>query len=398
MIKRVFRPFWKYNVVATEEWLAVMAEAGFLLQSVDSRKRVFVFEKGQPQKLIYRVDYSKEDNEITPTLKKEGWRGIGGSGGWRILANQNPKPALFPPRKGVIEKTRTLLTVTYILLALAGFYLMVSAMVIGAALGSDFEVEYVPAPYPILDLVPYAAVAINALFLTWIIYTFIQTKKGLAELSTVSGYSLYPGLIKADNPLLQAPPDSKKLVKATRWFWFCCPDRIAAWLESQAARGMLLTHIHKNSFYFQKGAPRKIKYFIDAHKNITNGYFDIHAQAGFTLHGDLPQQFGRAFIWSREQAETDTIPELYTDKEDRLARARRHLSISLKGAFFRLGMGALYLLMGCFALRASNDFLVQLIWAPVLLLCLITAVVQLYILYHSVASYGREKQKIAASG
>ncbi|MGI6708824.1 MAG: DUF2812 domain-containing protein [Dethiobacteria bacterium] len=397
MIKRVFRPFWVYNVVAAEEWLARMASTGFLLQSVDFRKRVFVFEKGEPKKLIYQVDYNTEDREITPTLKKEGWREIGRSGGWRILANQNPKPALFPSRKGVIERTRSMLTVTYILLALAGYYLMVFAMAI-SALGGKFEVEHIPAPYPILDLLPYAALAINALFLAWIIYTFIQSKKGLTRLSVMSGYSLYPGLVKADNALLQAPPDSKNLVKATRWLWLCYPDRIAAWLESQAARGLLLKQVHKNSFYFQKGAPRKIKYFIDAHKNITNDYFNIHAEAGFTLHGDLPQQFGRAFIWSKEQAETDAIPELYTDKEDRLAGARRHLSINLKGAFFRLGMGVTSLFLGCSAICNSEALLVKLFWAPVLLLWLITTVVQLYILYHSVASYGREKQKIAASG
>jgi hypothetical protein len=48
MIKRVFRPFWRYDVVATEEWLAGMAGAGFLLQSVDYRRRLFLFEKGPP--------------------------------------------------------------------------------------------------------------------------------------------------------------------------------------------------------------------------------------------------------------------------------------------------------------------------------------------------------------
>ena len=80
MIKRVFRPFWVYNVVAAEEWLARMASTGFLLQSVDFRKRVFVFEKGEPKKLIYQVDYNTEDREITPTLKKKAGEKSAGAG------------------------------------------------------------------------------------------------------------------------------------------------------------------------------------------------------------------------------------------------------------------------------------------------------------------------------
>ena len=92
MIKRVFRPFWKYNVVATENWLAGMAMAGFLLQSVDYRRRLFIFEEGEPQKLIYRIDYS-EAEKITPTLEREGWREISSRKGWFVLTNGNLDPS-----------------------------------------------------------------------------------------------------------------------------------------------------------------------------------------------------------------------------------------------------------------------------------------------------------------
>jgi phage shock protein PspC (stress-responsive transcriptional regulator) len=61
-------------------------------------------------------------------------------------------------------------------------------------------------------------------------------------------------------------------------------------------------------------------------------------------------------------------------------------------------MGVTSLFLGCSVICNSEALLVKLFWAPVLLLWLITTVVQLYIIYHSVAFYGREKQKIAASG
>jgi hypothetical protein len=392
MIKRVFRPFWRYNVVATEEWLAGMAAAGFLLQSVDYRRRVFVFEKRQPQELIYRVDYSKEEKESTPTLKKEGWREISTSRRWHILVNQNPEPSLFPSREGVIKKTRTLLTVSCVLLALSGFYLTVLAVVmIGIALSSDFEVEYIPAPYPILDLFPYAALATNAVFLAWIIYTFIQTKKGLTRLSVMAGYSLYPTLIKVDSRLIQDPPDLKNLVKLTRRFWFYNLDRLTSWLESQAARGMLLKFIDKNGFYFEKDRPRKIKYFVDAQQNITAGYFDIHKQAGFTLLCDLSQPFGRIFIWSKEQAETDTEPEFYTDRAERFACARRLLLINLKWILYWLGIGGLNLFFSLSSLRTQG--INQIFWVLLALLWLIVMILYLHPLYLSLVSYLREKRK-----
>ena len=400
MIKRVFRPFWKYNVVATESWLAGMAMAGFLLQSVDYRRRLFIFEEREPQKLIYRIDYS-EAEKITPTLEKEGWREFNSRKGWSILSNANPKPALFPPREGVIAKTRTLLTLSFILLLLAGTYLLIAAtglltMIISTARGDSFTIERIPAPYPILDLVPCAAMTSAILFLTWIIFTFIRTRRSLTGLSARAGYTLYPGLIKVANPLLQVPANSKNLVKMIRWFWSYSPGRLSAWLEYQASRGMLLKRVHKNSFYFKEGPPRRMKYFIDAHKNIAPGYFDIHTQAGFTLVSDLPQQFGRIFIWSKEQAADAVVQGLYLDREGQLAHAKRFLSINLKQAFFFLAMGAFYLFLGWWALRSLKGFLLlQIIWAPLILLWVLRIAEHLYALCLSTVTYRREKKNLS---
>ncbi len=401
MIKRVFRPFWKYNVVATENWLAGMAMAGFLLQSVDYRRRLFIFAEGEPQKLIYRIDYSEAEKEITPTLEREGWREISSRKGWFVLSNANPKPALFPPREGVIAKTRTLLNLSYTLLLLAAAYIMLAAMpfivdIVLNRLDSNYVVERIPAPHPILELVPYAAMTFGILFLTWIIFTFVRTRMGLTGLSARAGYTLYPSLIKVANPLLQAPANSKNLVKMIRWFWSYSPGRLSAWLEHQASRGMLLKRVHKNSFYFKKGPPRTIKYFIDAHKNIAPGYFDIHTQAGFTLVADLPQQFGRIFIWSKEQAGNTVVHGLYIDREEQLTHAKRFLSINFKRASFVLGMGAFYLLLGWWALRSLKGFpLLQIIWAPLILLWVLRIAEHLYALYLSVITYRREKKNLS---
>jgi hypothetical protein len=68
MTKRVFRPFWSYDVIATEQWLADMAASGLLLQSANFRKRVFTFIEVKPQKIIYRIDYDKDGRGLSQTL------------------------------------------------------------------------------------------------------------------------------------------------------------------------------------------------------------------------------------------------------------------------------------------------------------------------------------------
>ena len=53
--KRVFRPFWSYDVVKTEEWLSQMHADGYALVSVNFASRLFHFEETMPAKMFYRI-------------------------------------------------------------------------------------------------------------------------------------------------------------------------------------------------------------------------------------------------------------------------------------------------------------------------------------------------------
>jgi hypothetical protein len=88
MTKRVFRPFWCYDVIATEQWFADMAASGLLLQSANLKKRVFTFIEAEPQKIIYRIDYDKDGRGLSQTLTGYGWGAVATSRQWVIYANK----------------------------------------------------------------------------------------------------------------------------------------------------------------------------------------------------------------------------------------------------------------------------------------------------------------------
>ena len=120
MTKRIFRPFWSYDVIATEQWLTDMAASGLLLKSVSFRKRVFTFLKAEPRKVIYRIDYDKDRNGLSQSLTGYGWGAVATGKQWVIYANDDPKVTLFPQRDRVIAKTRSRTQLSVILLLCRG--------------------------------------------------------------------------------------------------------------------------------------------------------------------------------------------------------------------------------------------------------------------------------------
>jgi hypothetical protein len=76
MIKKIFRPFWSYDVIETEQWLSKMSSAGFILLSVNFVRRIFTFEKTQPQNITYNISFDKSGNGLTLNLESAGWQTV----------------------------------------------------------------------------------------------------------------------------------------------------------------------------------------------------------------------------------------------------------------------------------------------------------------------------------
>lgn len=393
MIKRVFRPFWSYDVIATEQWLTDMAASGLLLRSVNFRQRIFTFEAAQPQSAVYRIDFDKQQQGISQTLANAGWSAVDQNCRWVIYANREPEIFLFPQRERVINKTRSMFKLSSILLMVVGFYLLTTVGVTVLVLGGNAETTYVPAPYPKLDYVPYLLVVLNLSFLAWIIYTFIKTRKTLQRLSAAAGYSVDPTLLDIPNQRIQKPNDLSSLIKIRKMqmFWIYNLDPTTEWLEAQAAQGLLLKHIHKNHFFFEKGQPRRVKYFFDTQQNVTEGYFDIHSQAGFNLLFDSRLQFGRLILWSKEYKQSQQGPKMFSDKTERLACAKRLLVNNLKTILFWLALGAVQLFV---AFSSLSQEINPWFWMPITVLWLLLITFYMITLFMSIKSYLYTKQNL----
>jgi len=394
MIKRVFRPFWSYNVIAAEQWFADMAASGLLLQSANFRKRVFTFIKAEPQRILYRIDYDKDGKCLSQTLTESGWRAVANGRQWVIYANNDIHVTLFPQRDRVIAKTRSLAQLSLILLIFVGVFLLSSTGIIVFALWGSGRAEYVPAPYPILDYFPFFIMISNISFFTWIIYTFIKTKQSLIHFSAASGFSVDPTLVDVPNQWIQIPDDLSRLMKMKKLFWIYNLEQTMDWLETQASKGLSLKYIRNNSFFFEETEPKHLKYFFDTQQSINEGYFDIHFKAGFNLLYDSRLQFGRLILWSKQYSEGEAEPKMYTDIKEHLASARRLLKNNLKVIAYWLVLGAMQLFVGSSSIYNQSN---QWIWIPIIGLWIILMVFYLIVLFMAVKSFMRAKQKMTSS-
>src|SRR5690625_1951819 len=108
-MKKIFKPFWTYDVEKTEEWLSSMAEKGYLFVEINTKSRCFVFEEREPQQIIYRIVFDKADEISLPTtLLDNGWKPVRTQRNWHIIANELPIEEVntFPNREGILKHNR----------------------------------------------------------------------------------------------------------------------------------------------------------------------------------------------------------------------------------------------------------------------------------------------------
>jgi hypothetical protein len=140
-LKKVFRPFWSFDIKDTEEWLHQMALEGHRLIKINTKARLFYFEKtGKTEEIQYRLEYHKPHHYFLPmNLVKSGWLTAYQGTRWSVIYNENRKTDIlcFPVREGIIKRNRKLmyfftgmtvyiLLTTLMFLGLAGFTLLIA--------------------------------------------------------------------------------------------------------------------------------------------------------------------------------------------------------------------------------------------------------------------------------
>lgn len=140
-MKKVFRPFWSFDIKKTEHWLQSMALEGYQFVKLDAVTRLFYFEEMENgQEIQFHVDYHKVPRVTLPmNLVKSGWLPAYQGRRWHVIYNENKAADIisFPVRDGIINRNRKMMYIftgmtvyilltTLIFLMLSGFTLFIS--------------------------------------------------------------------------------------------------------------------------------------------------------------------------------------------------------------------------------------------------------------------------------
>ncbi|WP_077303227.1 DUF2812 domain-containing protein [Virgibacillus pantothenticus] len=133
-MKKVWKPFWSYDVKKTERWLQTRALQGQQLVKIEPNLRLFIFKAGNdPQLIRYHIAYYKRkpNDELPLALQQNGWRKLCQKGCWCVLSNQKQTTDLkiYPVRNEITKRNRHLLyfyaaLTMYLLLTTLLFLLM----------------------------------------------------------------------------------------------------------------------------------------------------------------------------------------------------------------------------------------------------------------------------------
>lgn len=344
-MKKVYRPFWSYDVQKTETWLSDMAEQGLVFDRLNRWTRCFYFQEGKPEKQVYRIAYDKMKTSVLPkTLQDEGWEKAATAGNWEFSSNEQPRSAIktSPIREGVIKHNRM---ITYIFYG-TSFYvagiLMANISMLTSFWRQDGGINIVESPLWILTFIFFAILLGSMVLGIYSIAKITGTNKELD--GTTDGFW----------PVDEIDQQSEKeLKKARRWVtkvkfsWMYSPDKMEHWLESMERRGLNLYRVNKigTIFHFIKGEPRRIAYRVDYQRGPTQSYFAIHREAGWNEEFTSLSNMEKWTIWSKVYNEGEERPQLYSDQSSRLKHAKR-IAVTYTAMFSPLVAFYIYFIIG----------------------------------------------------
>lgn len=322
-MKKIYRPFWSYDVKQTEDWLAEMAAQGLIFTKLNRWTRCFYFQEQEPATRVYRIAYDKMKTSVLPkTLQAEGWQKAGTAGKWEFIFNEQPENAIktTPVRDGIIKHNRMITYIYYGISFYVAGMLMANISMLASSYRQDGGIDIVESPLWILTFIFFAILLGTMVLGIYSIAKITGTNKELD--GTTDGFW----------PVDEIDQQSEKeLKKAGRWVtkvkfsWMYSPDKMEQWLESMEQRGLNLYRVNKigTIFHFVKGEPRRIAYSIDYQRGPTESYFAIHREAGWHEEFTSFSNMEKWTIWSKTYGETEERPQLYSDQSSRLKHAKR---------------------------------------------------------------------------
>ena len=319
-MKKIFRPFWSFDVERTEEWLSAMAGRGLHFVKIRRFSSSYVFEEGDQKEVQYRIGYNKKQTVSLPaSLVKDGWENIFKLGNWYILRNEKPLDQLktSPHHEGVINHQRK---VMYVLGAL-GFYMVMSFVLFLTVtmillMFTDAPVTIEGSPFWVISAIGWG---IGFIVLYKAIKLYRSKQLAMIDVKTRTPDS------SVSHDRLKRMKRSGELIVKRRFTWRFSPDQLEEWLEKQEAEGYTLHQVGKSGipFYFKKGAPKRVSYCADFQNTVNPSYLHMHEGSGWSLVYQSSSLWINWYIWAMEYEEGTEPPKIYSDRTNKIKHAKR---------------------------------------------------------------------------
>lgn len=342
MSKKVYRPFWSYDVVKTEEWLSQMHANGYALLRINFAARLFYFEESVPAAVFYRIVLEKKSNGTSPVyLENNVYTEVCCSPNYYVIRTQETRPEVSPSYNGFLSKNKKIKFVVGIILLCAviilGINFWIIAALAGALLfsgGTDIEFFSDSANTPLTGAEVFNTVMafvfplLVILTFTWLCYTYFKLRKTNRQLEKLCGDTLDLSFTLPKDTLLSHAEMKKmskdhKVTKKTKIAWIYAPDKVEIWLEKMESRGYHLVRMSKlgNSFYFVSSESRKMKFHVDYQNSTDPSYYNLNKESGWKLFFTSLSRTQSNNVWGNEY--TDEPPMFYSDKESTLKHAKK---------------------------------------------------------------------------
>ncbi|MBP3041209.1 DUF2812 domain-containing protein [Bacillaceae bacterium Marseille-Q3522] len=315
-MKKVFKPFWSYDIEKTEAWLTAMAEKGYHIITFNRLTRCFFFRHDTPTRIIYRIGYDKIQGDALPkALLDEGWKKVVRCGNWYITANDRPLDQVknSPVRERVVKHNRKIMYLfTGIGIYFTAVFLFALMMNIVPVL-LDIPVIVVDSP---LWAVTYSLFAVMIAVYFLAIYSIVKIMKSNKSLILGNEKHFYTRNTPKKNLSKQREKQLKRsgqIIVKRKFSWIYAPDKLEQWLETMEKQGFNLYRVNGSGtdFYFFIGSPRKVSYCADYQNISDESYYQMHRDAGWK---DVFRSFSslqKWTIWSCTYSEGEERPRLY---------------------------------------------------------------------------------------
>lgn len=314
-----FMPFWFADVVKSEEKLSRLASEGLMLTGFKPYG-LFTFEQGETEQVRYRIVREKKcEGRVPKRLTENGWVKCADSRNYYIIKNADKETDAEPSYKSWVTLYRTLQTVMFFIIC------FVVGMFIGAGAATLEDIATKEIHWQVL-IVP---------FVLSVIFILIWRK---LHKSNKKVLEKNPDSVKFDFTIPEenfiytreqekAMLKSKEMIKKSPFFWVAAPDKAEAMVEKMAAEGWKFYRFDKlgQDFYFIKSEPCKLRFIVDFQAEISEDYIALTKENGWKLEFASVTKKDGYCIWSREYADDEEIPELYSDNESALNHAKNYL-------------------------------------------------------------------------